>query len=75
MKLCWSDKVRSDYRVYLEPVLATAASHMAERVGCRTRSRYLRRAVIIALIRDGYPLGAVSGKFLKYEQKLRGVSS
>ena len=68
MKAVWSDKIRKDYRVYLEPVLATAAKHQAEKVNCRTMSRYIRRAIIIQLIKDGYPLGKVSDKFNKYQE-------
>jgi len=42
----FNDTIRKDYRVYLEPILATACSHQAEKVGVRTMSRYIRRAVI-----------------------------
>lgn len=63
MKCNFSDKVRIDYRVYLEPILATAARHQAEKCGARTMSKYIRYAVIRALIEDGYPLKIISSKF------------
>ena len=34
-----SDRIRRDYRVYLEPVLATACAAQAGKVGVRTMSR------------------------------------
>jgi len=71
MNAIYSDRIRKDYRVYLEPVLATASAHQAGVVGCRTMSRYIRRAVVTQLIRDGYPLGSVSEKFEKYQQVIQ----
>jgi hypothetical protein len=71
MKAIFSDKIRKDYRVYLEPVLATASKHQALSVNCKTMSRYIRRAVIMQLIRDGYPLGSVSKKFIKYQEVIQ----
>ena len=58
-----SDILRLDYNVYLEPVLATAAAGVAKDIGCMTRSKYIRYALINQLIRDGYPLKKVSNKF------------
>lgn len=55
--------LRKDYKIFLEPLLASACDHMSTKVGCRTRSKYIRYAVIRALIVDGYPLKDVSNKF------------
>jgi hypothetical protein len=71
----WSDKIRKDYRVYLEPVLATAAAHQAGKVGVKTLSRYIRRAVVLALKFDGYPLDQVTEKFKKINVLYKGVTS
>jgi len=60
---CFSDVLRKNYKVFLEPLLASACDHMALKIGCRTRSKYIRYAVIRALISDGYPLKNVSDKF------------
>lgn len=57
------DRLREDYPVYLEPILARACSEMAVKLKLRTRSRYLRRATVLALLHDGYPLNAVTDKF------------
>jgi len=51
-----SDSLRLFYNVFLEPLLATACSGMAGKIGCKTRSKYIRFAVIRALLADGYPL-------------------
>lgn len=59
----FSTVLRKDYKIFLEPLLATACGHMALKIGCRTRSKYIRYAVIRALISDGYPLKEVSNKF------------
>jgi hypothetical protein len=75
MKARWSDKIRRDYRVYLEPVLATAAAHQAGKVGVRTMSRYIRRAVVLALKADGYPLDSVTPKFRSVNVLYKGVSA
>ena len=69
-----SDTIRKDYRVYLEPVLATACSHQALKVGVRTMSRYIRRAVVLALKADGYPLDEVTHKFIKVKVLHKGVT-
>jgi len=58
-----SDKIRKDYRVYLEPLLAFASAHQATKCGARTMSKYIRYAVITRLIIDGYPLSAITSKF------------
>lgn len=74
MKAEWSDKITKDYRVYLEPILATACLHQARKIGLRTMSKYVRRAVIIQLKNDGYPLERVSSKFNKISFLNKGVS-
>jgi hypothetical protein len=66
-----SDKLRRDYRVYLEPLLATACGHQAGKCGARTMSKYIRYSVIRALIQDGYPLDKMSNKFNAF---YKGVS-
>jgi len=63
MKLKWSDKIRVDYKGYMEPLLLAACEHQAKKCGANTRSKYIRYAVIRALIKDGYPLKEVSNKF------------
>lgn len=75
MLLTNSDMIRKDYRVYLEPVLATACSHQAMKVGVRTMSRYIRRAVVYMLKMDGYPLDSVTRKFIKVKVLHKGVTS
>jgi len=67
----WSDKGRVDYRVYMEPILARAASHMTSKSTCKTRSKYIRYAVIRALIADGYPLAEVSKKFEPFQRVIQ----
>ena len=69
-----TDRFRLDYKIFLEPVLATGAAHMAGEIGCRTRSKYIRYAVIRALIQDGYPLGSVSEKFNKFIELQKGIT-
>lgn len=49
-----SDVLRHDYRVYLEPCVAVACGALAGQVGVRTVSRYIRRAVLLTMRRDGY---------------------
>ena len=63
MKIKWDDKTRVDYKGYMEPLLLTACEHQAKKCGARTRSKYIRYAVIRALIKDGYPLREISSKF------------
>jgi len=65
-KPSFSTVLRRDYKTFLEPLLASACDLMAQKVGCRTRSKYIRYAVIRALITDGYPLKSVSNKFDKF---------
>lgn len=69
-----SDIFREDYRVYLEPVLAEEASKMAVKVGCKTRSKFIRYAVINQLLSDGC---ALPKKFDPFKNRLlrRGVST
>ena len=66
MKLKFSDKLRVDYKGYMEPILLTACDHQAKKCGARTRSKYIRYAVIRALIQDKYPLNKISSKFNKF---------
>ena len=75
MKALMSDIIRKDYRVYLEPILASACTHQAGVVGIRTMSRYIRRAVVLALKADGYPLDSVTSKFRNVKLLYKGVSS
>jgi hypothetical protein len=65
VKAIWSDKIRVNYTGYMEPILLTACNHQATKCGAKTRSKYIRYAVIRALIQDGYPLKDVSKKFDK----------
>jgi len=37
--------------------------NMSDKCGARTMSKYIRYAVIRALIADGYPLSAITSKF------------
>jgi len=69
MKAIFNDKIRIQYNGYMEPILLTACSHQAGKVGCRTRSKYIRYAVIRALISEGYPLNRLSKKFDKFYKK------
>jgi len=62
MKAIYTDKIRNNYKIYLEPILATACVHQGERIGI-TRSKYIRYAVINQLIKDKYPLKRMSNKF------------
>ena len=75
MRPNFSDIIRKDFKIYLEPVLATGCDHMAGKVGCKTRSKYIRYAVIRALIQDGYPLDKVSKKFDDFYNcsKIKGI--
>jgi len=66
MKCNFSDKNCNLYQVYLEPVLATAASHQASKSKLRTRSKWLREAAIEKLIREDYPLKTMSSKFNEF---------
>ena len=66
MNANFSDILRTDFKIYLEPVLATGCAHIAEKIGCKTRSKYVRYAVIRALIQDGYPLNQLSDKFDRF---------
>lgn len=74
MKAIFNDVITKDYRVYLEPLLATACSHMAQKIGCRTMSKYIRRAVIRQLNEDGYPLSRVTSKLSIISALNKGVS-
>lgn len=58
-----SDVIREGYKGYMEPLLLQACEHQAKKCGARTRSKYIRYAVIRALILDGYPLNKLSKKF------------
>ena len=63
MRLNFNDRIRIDYKGYMEPLLLSACQHMANKIGCKTRSKYIRYAVIRALIIDKYPLNKISKKF------------
>ena len=65
MELEWSDKIRNDYKIYLEPLLSTACNHEGKKIGI-TRSKYIRYCVIRCLIKDGYPLNKITNKFNKF---------
>jgi len=71
MKANFTYKFRTDFRVYLEPLLATACKHEANKTKCRTMSKYIRYAVINQLIKDGYPLKDITNKFNAF---YRGVT-
>lgn len=72
VKANFSDKIRVDFRVYLEPVLATASKHQASKTKCRTMSKYIRYAVINQLIQDGYPLKSITSKFNAFYKGFTG---
>jgi hypothetical protein len=74
MLLNFSDKIRVDYKGYMEPLLLTACNHIASKIGCRTRSKYIRYAVIKSLIQDGYPLNKYSSKFDKFYNKINNLN-
>ena len=74
MKAKWSDKIRVLYNGYMEPILLTACEHQSEKIGSKTRSKYIRYAVIRALIEDGYPLKEVSKKFDKFYSEAKSKS-
>jgi hypothetical protein len=62
MLLNYSDKIRTDYKGYMEPLLLTLASFYGEK-NKQTRSEYIRQAVAERLIRDGCPLKNMTRKF------------
>jgi hypothetical protein len=70
MKALFSDAIQIDYKAYAEPVLLTAMTHQAKKVGM-TRSQYIRDTMIKRVVNDGYPLGKVSNKF---NELLRGIA-
>jgi len=65
MRIETSDKLRCDYKIYLEPILSTGCQQQGIKLKI-TRSKYIRYAVIRALIEDGYPLNKISNKFDKF---------
>ena len=65
MRLRNSDKIRNDYKIYLEPILATACEHKGNNLNI-TRSKYIRYFVIRCLINDGYTLNKITDKFNKF---------
>jgi len=65
MKIKQTDSLRCDYKIYLEPILATGCQYQGNRLQI-TRSKYVRYAVIRALIEDDYPLNKLSKKFDKF---------
>jgi len=62
MKANFTDIFRNSYKIYIEPLLATACIHQGGKLKI-SRSKYIRYAVINQLIRDGYPLKSISNKF------------
>ena len=58
----YSDVLRQDYKGYMEPLLLTGCDHQCSKLGI-TRSKYIRYSVINQLIKDGFPLKAMSIKF------------
>jgi hypothetical protein len=56
--------------IFLEPLLLKAGSFMAIKIGCRTRSKYIRYSLINQLIRDDYPLKDITDKYNKFYDKL-----
>ena len=68
-----NDKQRIDYKGYMEPILLNACNIMANKSGAKTRSKYIRYAVIRALIKDGYPLNKLSTKFDKFYNKINDI--
>jgi len=62
-----TNSLRKNYKIYLEPELADKALIMASKIKCRTRSKYIRYAVINQLIRDGFKL---SEKFKPFVDKV-----
>jgi hypothetical protein len=48
--------LRRDFRVYLEPEVADACWRLARAAGVRTMSRYIRRAVLLTMRAEGYPM-------------------
>lgn len=60
-------EIRNNYKIYLEPELAEKAANMANKIGCRTRSKFIRYAVINQLLLDGEKL---SEKYNPFKQRL-----
>lgn len=71
MKANFSDGFRKDYKIYLEPLLATGCMNRGNKLKI-TRSKYIRYAVINQLIRDGYPLKTISNKFNAFYRGMTG---
>jgi hypothetical protein len=69
MKAVFSDAIRVEYSGYAEPLLLTAAEHQGKKLKI-SRSKYIRYAIIRALIADGYPLDKMSSKFNKFYQSI-----
>jgi hypothetical protein len=70
MKANFSDIIRIDYKGYMEPLLLTACTNQGQKLKI-SRSKYIRYAVINQLIKDKYPLKAISNKFNKF---YRGIT-
>jgi hypothetical protein len=51
-----NNTIRNNYKIYLEPELATKCEIISLKIGCKTRSKYIRYAVINQLISDGIKL-------------------
>lgn len=67
-----NDRIRTDYKVFLEPMIAQACSFVAERDGTKTRSKFLRKWAIIGLLIEGYPLDRINPE--KYGQVKRYIN-
>ena len=70
MKANFADKFRNDYKIYLEPLLATACMHEGKKLKL-TRSKFIRYAVIRLLIEKGYPLKNITSKFNDFYKVIR----
>ena len=69
MLLKYNSSIRVDYKGYMEPLLLTACEFEADKIGCKTRSKFIRYAVIKCLIEMDYPLNKYTNKFNKFYNK------
>lgn len=70
MKAIFSDKLRNNYKIFLEPILATAATHCGKKLNI-SRSKYIRYSLIRSLIEDKYPLNKITTKFDPFYKALK----
>jgi hypothetical protein len=73
MILKYSDKIRVDYKGYMEPLLLAACEHEANNMGLSSRSKFIRYAVIKCLIEMKYPLNKYTNKFNKFYNKFNDL--